>query len=153
MPALDTVLSLDGRNLTTSSRHLWGIRIDTSALVVHARKHPVSEVLPRRKMYWVGRSRDTDRAAGDRACCSNAGRRRVSLMSQGKQKGLKTGTEIDIKSYQCPLLLPTIKTLSNDPAVAAKIVELVERLLNTAMVTHPGCWRHSALHHNSISRP
>jgi hypothetical protein len=50
MPALDTVLSLDGGDPTTSSCHLWGIRIDTPALVVHASKDPVCEVLPRRKM-------------------------------------------------------------------------------------------------------
>jgi hypothetical protein len=41
--ALDTMLSLDGRNLPTSSRHLRRICLDTSALVVHAGKHPMSK--------------------------------------------------------------------------------------------------------------
>jgi hypothetical protein len=50
--ALNAVLALNGRNLTTSSRHLWGVGIDPSALVVHARKNPMREVLPRRKMDW-----------------------------------------------------------------------------------------------------
>jgi hypothetical protein len=63
---LDAVLSLDGRNLRTSSCHLRRIRIDTTTLVVHAGKDAMSEVLPRRKMYWFGRGRDSDRAASDR---------------------------------------------------------------------------------------
>jgi hypothetical protein len=70
---LDTMLSLDGRNLTTSSCHLRRIRIDTSALVVHTRKDPVSKVLPPRKMYWFGRSRRSGRATGDRASSGNPG--------------------------------------------------------------------------------
>jgi hypothetical protein len=49
--ALDTVPSLDRRNLATSSGHLGRIRIDTSALVEHAGKNPVGKVLSWREMY------------------------------------------------------------------------------------------------------
>ena len=71
--ALDTMLSLDSHNLTTGSRHLRCIRIDTAAFVVHARKDTVSKVFPRRKMYWFGRSRHSGRATGDRAGSGNPG--------------------------------------------------------------------------------
>jgi hypothetical protein len=70
--ALDAMLSLNSRDLGTSRRHLRGIGIDTSTLVVHACKNPVSKVLPWRKVYWSGRGRDGGRAAGYRARCCNA---------------------------------------------------------------------------------
>jgi hypothetical protein len=56
MPALDTMPSLNSRDLRTSSCHFWCIRIDTAGLVVHG-KNPVSKVLPRRKVYWRRRGR------------------------------------------------------------------------------------------------
>lgn len=65
--ALDTMLSLDGRNLPTSSRHLRRICLDTSALVVHAGKHPMSKALTGREMNRIWQCQGSDRATGDRA--------------------------------------------------------------------------------------
>jgi hypothetical protein len=67
MAALHTVLSLDGRDLATSRRHLWRVRGDASALVVHTSKNPVGKVLPWRTMYWVGHNRGRSLTTGDRA--------------------------------------------------------------------------------------
>jgi hypothetical protein len=151
VPALDTVLSLDGGDLTTSGCHLWGIRIDTPALVVHASTDPVCEVLPRRKMYWFGRARA---GTSPRAIELATEIRVVDAITWKDEVSRDRIPEYGVDQYRCPLMSSIIQTLGNNPA-ATNSDKLIKRLLNTTFAARPPRRRsrRSVLHHSSIHRP